>query len=62
MSSPRIYDLPTRVFHWTFASLFVFAYAVGSTFDDDSPRFVLHMLAGGLLATAVLLRLLWGVM
>lgn len=61
MSSPRIYDLPTRVFHWTFASLFVFAYAVGSTFDDDSPRFVLHMLAGGLLATAVLLRLLWGV-
>lgn len=61
MSSPRIYDLPTRVFHWTFAGLFVFAYAVGSTFDEDSPRFVLHMLAGGLLATAVLLRLLWGV-
>lgn len=61
MSSPRIYDLPTRVFHWTFAGLFVAAYAIGSTVDDESPRFVLHMLAGGLLGTAVLLRLLWGV-
>lgn len=61
MSSPRIYDLPTRVFHWTFAGLFVAAYTIGSTVDDASPRFVLHMLAGGLLATAVLLRLVWGV-
>ncbi len=61
MSSPRIYDLPTRVFHWTFAGLFAAAYAIGSTVDDESPRFVLHMLAGGLLGTAVLLRLLWGV-
>jgi cytochrome b len=60
MSHPRIFDLPTRVFHWTFAGLFVAAYAIGSTVDDESPRFVLHMLAGGLLATAVLLRLLWG--
>lgn len=60
MSSPRIYDLPTRVFHWSFAGLFVVAYAIGSTLDDDSPLFVLHMLAGGLLGTAVLLRLLWG--
>ncbi len=61
MSSPRIYDLPTRVFHWTFAGLFVAAYTIGSTVDDASPRFVLHMLAGGLLAAAVLLRLVWGV-
>ena len=61
MSSPRIYDLPTRAFHWTFAGLFVVAYAIGSTVDDESPRFVLHMLAGGLLAAAVLLRLVWGV-
>ena len=61
MSSPRIYDLPTRVFHWTFAGLFVAAYTIGSTVDDASPRFVLHMLAGGLLAATVLLRLVWGV-
>ena len=37
MSSPRIYDLPTRAFHWTFAGLFVAAYAIGSTVDDESP-------------------------
>ncbi|WP_185741932.1 cytochrome b/b6 domain-containing protein [Pseudoxanthomonas sp. 3HH-4] len=61
MSSLRIYDLPTRVFHWTFAGLFVAAYTIGSTVDDAPPRFVLHMLAGGLLAAAVLLRLVWGV-
>lgn len=60
MSSVRIYDLPTRVFHWTFAGLFAVAYAIGSALDDDSPRFVLHMLAGGLLGMSVLLRLLWG--
>lgn len=61
MNAVRVYDLPTRVFHWSFAALFVGAYAIANLVDDESARFAWHMLAGLLLALAVLLRLVWGV-
>lgn len=61
MHAIRVYDLPTRVFHWSFAALFVGAYAIANLVDDDSARFAWHMLAGLLLGVAVLLRLVWGV-
>lgn len=61
MNAVRIYDLPTRVFHWTFAILFVGAYAIANLVDDESARFAWHMLSGLLLGVAVLLRLAWGV-
>lgn len=57
----RVYDSPTRVFHWIFAALFVFAYLVAKTVDSESPRFSYHMLAGLMLGFVVLLRLVWGV-
>ena len=60
MSTVRVYDLPTRVFHWCFAALFVGAYGIASLVDDESSRFAWHMLAGMALGVAVLLRLLWG--
>lgn len=60
MRSVRIYDLPTRVFHWSFAALFVGAYATANLVDEESTRFAWHMLAGLLLGVAVLLRLVWG--
>ncbi|WP_271678979.1 cytochrome b/b6 domain-containing protein [Thermomonas mangrovi] len=61
MSTVRVYDLPTRVFHWSFAGLFATAYAIANLVDDDSARFAWHMLAGVLMGVAVLLRVAWGV-
>lgn len=61
MNAIRVYDLPTRAFHWTFAGLFAGAYAIASTVDDGSARFAWHMLAGLLLGVTVLLRVAWGI-
>lgn len=60
MSKKLIYDLPTRLFHWSFAGLFIFAFVIAKTVDDESPTFSYHMLAGLLLGGLVALRLIWG--
>lgn len=60
MRNRLIYDLPTRLFHWLFAGLFITAFLITKTVDDESPVFSYHMLAGLLLAFTVLLRILWG--
>jgi len=61
MNKHLIYDLPTRLFHWLFAGLFVAAFLIAKTADDESTLFSYHMLAGLLLGFIVLLRLIWGV-
>lgn len=60
MRNRLIYDIPTRLFHWLFAGLFVAAFLIAKTIDDESPVFSYHMLAGLLLAFTVLLRIVWG--
>lgn len=60
MRNQLIYDIPTRIFHWLFAGLFVVAFLIAKTVDDDSPVFSYHMLAGLILGFTVLLRLVWG--
>lgn len=60
MRNQRVYDLPVRTFHWVFAGLFVIAFTITKVIDDDSPAFSIHMLAGILLVSSVLLRLIWG--
>jgi cytochrome b len=60
MNKQLIYDLPTRLFHWIFAGLFVCAFMIAKTFDDESPIFSYHMLSGLLLGFVVLLRIVWG--
>ncbi len=60
MQKKLIYDLPIRVFHWCFAGLFVFAFFIAKTIDDDSVIFSYHMLAGLMLTGLVILRLIWG--
>lgn len=60
MKKQLIYDLPTRVFHWLFAGLFVTAFVIAKTVDDDSPVYSYHMLAGLLLGFTVLMRIIWG--
>ncbi len=61
MHKKLIYDLPTRIFHWGFAGLFVAAFFIAKTMDDENPTFSYHMLAGLMLAGLVILRLIWGV-
>jgi cytochrome b len=61
MRSTLVYDAPQRLFHAIFAFLFVGAFVIAKTVDDDSLLYVLHKMAGLLLAFAVCLRLVWGV-
>lgn len=56
----RTWDLPTRLFHWTLAGLFVGAFAVGSIADEHGPSFAIHMLLGLILMAAVVFRVVWG--
>jgi cytochrome b len=56
----RVWDLPTRLFHWTLVGLFLVAFAVAELANEKSPAFVVHMLLGLVLVGAVLLRIVWG--
>lgn len=60
MRNQLVYDLPMRAFHWAFAGLFITAFIIAKTVDDESPVFSYHMLAGILLVSTVILRVLWG--
>lgn len=60
MRKQLVYDLPMRIFHWLFAGLFITAFLIAKTVDDEAPVFSYHMLAGFLLGFTVLLRILWG--
>ena len=50
----RVWDPLVRVFHWSLAALFVFAYATG----DEVER--LHIAAGYAIAGLIALRIVWG--
>lgn len=56
----RVYDLPTRIFHWLFAALFVGAFFIAQVYDDKSAQYPLHMMLGMTLTLTVLLRIIWG--
>jgi cytochrome b len=56
MSKVRIWDLPTRVFHWTFATACIVAWITG-----DSARYTdIHIYTGYLAFAMLLFRLVWG--
>lgn len=54
------FDLPVRLFHWTFTILFVTAIIIANTVDDDSATFSYHMMAGMTLGFVLFLRIIWG--
>ena len=60
MRQHLVYDLPTRIFHWFFAGLFMMAFIIANTVDDESYVFSFHMIAGLTMTFLVLLRLIWG--
>ncbi len=51
----RIWDRPTRVFHWMLVVLFIVCYVSG-----DRGRFDIHVLAGQALLILVVARIIWG--
>ena len=53
----RIWDLPTRLFHWALAILVTIAWISGTRGAME-----LHLLAGYGVLALVLFRLLWGVL
>lgn len=57
-----VYDWPTRIFHWLFALLFLGAYLIAETIDDESSLFTLHMMAGLTIGFLLVLRIFWGFM
>lgn len=52
----RVWDLPTRLFHWSLATSFVIAFV---TAESEKSRDI-HVVAGYTLAGLVAFRLLWG--
>lgn len=60
MDKAKVYDLPTRLFHWLFAGLFISAFAIAKLTDDESVWFSQHMLLGLILLVTTALRIVWG--
>jgi cytochrome b len=60
MQKKFTYDIPIRLFHWVFAALFVVAFTIANTVDDESLVFSYHMLAGMILCFTVVWRIAWG--
>jgi cytochrome b len=61
MERKLVYDLPTRLFHWLFAGLFLTGFIIAKTVDDESLWFSFHSLAGLTLGFVVVLRIVWGI-
>jgi cytochrome b len=56
-TSVRVWDLPTRVFHWLLALSVLVAYITGG---ERGMAFVIHVGAGHLIVLLLLFRILWG--
>jgi cytochrome b len=59
-SNRLVYDLPVRLFHWSFSTAFAAAFLLAKTLDDENPLFPYHMLLGLLMSSMVILRIIWG--
>jgi cytochrome b len=57
MKLVKVWDLPTRVFHWSLVALVVFSWL---TAEDKGLLYVLHTISGYLVFLLVLFRLAWG--
>lgn len=61
MSRQLVWDLPTRIFHWSLAGGFIASATIALVLGDDSPVFPYHAILGLTIAMLVVLRLVWGV-
>ncbi len=58
MRSVEIWDLPTRVFHWSLAALVILAPVIGD--DDPGIAYTLHAYAGYAILFLLAFRIPWG--
>jgi cytochrome b len=56
-TSVRVWDLPTRVFHWLLALSVLVAYVTGG---ERGTAFVIHVGAGHLILLLLFFRIVWG--
>lgn len=61
MNRILVWDIPARLFHWTFAVSLAAAIALGFLVDHEHPLFQLHMLFGIVAVFLVVVRLVMGV-
>ncbi len=61
MKNILVWDLPIRIFHWTFAGSLSASLAIGLLVDGDSPVFQLHMLLGLVAGFALVVRIVLGI-
>lgn len=54
----RVWDLPTRIFHWLLVSSFIMAWLS----SEDSRHLDVHVFAGYLFLGLLIFRLIWGVL
>lgn len=53
----KVWDIPTRVFHWALVAVIVFQYASAEVFDDIMQ---LHFYGGYVCLALIMFRLVWG--
>lgn len=53
----RVWDLPTRLFHWSLVALFVFSFVTG---EAGGNWLTWHFRSGYAILTLILFRILWG--
>ncbi|MGA1069208.1 MAG: cytochrome b/b6 domain-containing protein, partial [Burkholderiaceae bacterium] len=58
MKSVRVWDLPTRLFHWMLAVSVVAMFITGNLESDDALTW--HFRIGYFIASLLLFRLVWG--
>ncbi len=54
MKSVTVWDLPTRIFHWSLVFFFSFSYLSGDEFEE------LHSYSGYIIIGLLLFRVIWG--
>ncbi len=62
MNQVRIWDLPVRLFNWTFVLGFAAAFSIAQRVDDESPTYTIHMILGLTVAFSVILRVIWALL
>ncbi|MFC4699718.1 cytochrome b/b6 domain-containing protein [Glaciecola siphonariae] len=57
MTKVKVWDVPTRVFHWGLVAVFVFQFVTGDILDDAMQ---LHFYGGYVALGLILFRIIWG--
>ncbi len=57
MREVKVWDLPTRIFHWTLFVLVTLAWFTG---EDEGLAYMVHTLTGYVVLQLLLFRLIWG--